>query len=140
MNFNDDIWQMEDIQGGSLFEETYQCASASSLPSGQLRDTVEYGNKSSLPGRRDLYILNAILVLLPVSALETLSRLNIMYPMMFRVTSEATGRSTFCGVLEFSAPEGVVYLPPWVGPKLGLLILFLVVDFKGSKGPCGGSS
>lgn len=38
---------MEDVQGGALFEETYQCLAASSLPPGTLRDTVEYGNKSS---------------------------------------------------------------------------------------------
>lgn len=55
-----------------------------------------------------------MLVVMPASALDTLSRLNIMYPMMFRVRAERTGRSTHCGVLEFSAPEGVVYLPSWV--------------------------
>lgn len=52
---------------------------------------------------------------MPASALDVLSRLNIMYPMMFSVRSSADSRqTTHCGVLEFSSPEGVVYLPPWV--------------------------
>lgn len=51
---------------------------------------------------------------MPASALDTLSRLNIVYPMMFRVRGENSQNSTFCGVLEFSAQEGVVYLPPWM--------------------------
>lgn len=51
---------------------------------------------------------------MPASALDTLSRLNIMYPMMFAVSNEQDTLSTHCGVLEFSAPEGIVYLPPWM--------------------------
>lgn len=62
---------------------------------------------------------------MPASALDTLSRLNIVYPMMFRVTSDLGQRSTFCGVLEFSAPEGVVYLPSWVSGKAPLLVALL---------------
>ncbi|PJF20012.1 hypothetical protein PSACC_00185 [Paramicrosporidium saccamoebae] len=53
-------------------------------------------------------------VVMPASALDRLSRLNIVYPMMFRVRGEGNQNSTFCGVLEFSAQEGVVYLPPWM--------------------------
>lgn len=72
---------------------------------------------------------------MPASALDTLSRLNIMYPMMFRVTSERNRqRSTFCGVLEFSAPEGVVYLPPWVSFFIYSCILKLgFIDVKDIK-------
>ena len=60
------------------------------------------------------------IVVMPASALDTLSRLNVVYPMMFRVTNDHGQRSTFCGVLEFSAPEGVVYLPSWVRSILAL--------------------
>ena len=35
--------------------------------------------------------------------------------MLFKVESRSTGRSTHCGVLEFSADEGMVYMPYWVG-------------------------
>lgn len=34
--------------------------------------------------------------------------------MLFKVVNNATGRSTHCGVLEFIAQEGHVYLPRWV--------------------------
>ena len=34
--------------------------------------------------------------------------------MLFKVESRSTGRSTHCGVLEFSADEGMVYMPYWV--------------------------
>jgi ubiquitin fusion degradation protein 1 len=34
--------------------------------------------------------------------------------MLFKVVNNNTGRSTHCGVLEFVAQEGHVYLPRWV--------------------------
>ncbi len=34
--------------------------------------------------------------------------------MLFKVESRSNGRSTHCGVLEFSADEGMVYMPYWV--------------------------
>ena len=55
-----------------------------------------------------------ILVILPQSALEQLSNYNIEYPMIFKITNHQTGTSSHCGVLEFSAKEGVTYVPGWV--------------------------
>jgi hypothetical protein len=40
--------------------------------------------------------------------------LNIDYPMLFEISNETTGRKSHCGVLEFIAEEGVVYMPHWV--------------------------
>lgn len=51
---------------------------------------------------------------MPPSALEQLTRLNIVYPMLFKLTNKKTNRITHCGVLEFVADEGKVYLPYWV--------------------------
>lgn len=51
---------------------------------------------------------------MPPSALEQLTRLNINYPMLFKLTNKNTNRITHCGVLEFVADEGKVYLPLWV--------------------------
>lgn len=53
-------------------------------------------------------------VIMPPSALELLTRLNIEYPMIFKLTNKKTKRITHCGVLEFVADEGYVYLPHWV--------------------------
>ncbi|XP_003385861.1 PREDICTED: ubiquitin fusion degradation protein 1 homolog [Amphimedon queenslandica] len=53
-------------------------------------------------------------IILPPSALERLARLNITYPMLFRLTNDMINRHTHCGVLEFSAEEGRVYVPKWM--------------------------
>lgn len=39
--------------------------------------------------------------------------------MLFRVTNRASGHSTHCSVLEFTAQEGHVYLPRWVRRWVG---------------------
>ena len=58
-------------------------------------------------------------VILPPSALERLTRMQIDdYPMLFEVTNAKEGKSTHCGVLEFVADEGVVYLPYWMMQNL----------------------
>jgi len=58
--------------------------------------------------------------LLPPSALDTLARLHIEYPMLFEVSSVEAGKRTHCGVLEFSAPEGSAYIPFWMMQNLML--------------------
>ena len=42
------------------------------------------------------------------------ARLNIQYPMLFKLINKRTARETHCGVLEFVADEGHIYLPYWV--------------------------
>uniref|UniRef100_F1LAY4 Ubiquitin fusion degradation protein 1 n=1 Tax=Ascaris suum TaxID=6253 RepID=F1LAY4_ASCSU len=60
-------------------------------------------------------------ILLPPSALDLLVRLNIEYPMMFKVSSiNEPQRFTHCGVLEFLAEEGRCYLPSWMMRQLHL--------------------
>lgn len=53
-------------------------------------------------------------IFLPTSALDQLSRLNIVYPMLFKVTNPQKDRITHCGVLEFVADEGKCYMPYWM--------------------------
>ncbi|XP_031834316.1 ubiquitin fusion-degradation 1-like isoform X2 [Nomia melanderi] len=79
------------------FNTQYKCFSVSMLP-GTYRQDVERGGK----------------IIMPPSALEQLTRLNINYPMMFKLTNKKTNRITHCGVLEFVADEGKVYLPLWM--------------------------
>ncbi|KYQ92445.1 ubiquitin fusion degradation protein UFD1 family protein [Tieghemostelium lacteum] len=57
-------------------------------------------------------------ILLPPSALNTLSRLNIQYPMLFRISNFELERTSHCGVLEFTAEEGICYLPYWMMQNL----------------------
>jgi len=57
-------------------------------------------------------------IILPTSALEHLARLQVTYPMMFNLTCRTNGQQTHCGVMEFSAEEGVCYLPFWMMQNL----------------------
>ncbi|KAF8564325.1 hypothetical protein P879_09807 [Paragonimus westermani] len=54
------------------------------------------------------------LVIMPPSVLEVLSRLNVQYPMLFKLTNAQANRTTHCGVLEFVADEGNIYVPYWM--------------------------
>ena len=79
------------------FDEYYRCYPTVMLP-GPEREDLNYGGK----------------LIMPPSALEKLTRLHITYPMLFELTNGQTDRTTHCGVLEFIAEEGKVYLPNWV--------------------------
>jgi ubiquitin fusion degradation protein 1 len=57
-------------------------------------------------------------ILLPPSALDTLARMNVDFPMLFELTNETMGKKTHCGVLEFSAEEGRCYIPFWMMQNL----------------------
>lgn len=56
--------------------------------------------------------------MLPPSAFDTLARLQVDYPMLFRLTSDAESRTTHSGVLEFTAEEGTCYIPFWMMQNL----------------------
>ena len=79
------------------FNTMYRCYSVYMLP-GNERHDVEKGGK----------------IIMPPSALDQLTRLNIVYPMLFKLTNNRHHRHTHCGVLEFVADEGKVYLPYWM--------------------------
>ncbi|MES1907438.1 MAG: hypothetical protein MHM6MM_000553 [Cercozoa sp. M6MM] len=57
-------------------------------------------------------------VVLPQSAMHTLSRLNVQYPIVFRAETADGTRHIYCGVMEFTAPEGTVYMPYWMMQNL----------------------
>jgi ubiquitin fusion degradation protein 1 len=63
-------------------------------------------------------------ILLPPSAFDTLARLQVDYPMLFRLSVSVTGdnvgeeRRTHSGVLEFTAEEGCCYIPFWMMQNL----------------------
>ena len=53
-------------------------------------------------------------VILPTSALHELARLRIQYPMTFMISNASMGLRSYCGVLEFSAEEGMCHIPIWM--------------------------
>jgi len=73
-----------------------------------------------MPGRQRDDANKGGKLILPSSALDQLTRLNISYPMLFSVYNAKTGRRTHCGVLEFVAEEGLAHMPHWMMQNLGL--------------------
>ncbi|XP_005107178.1 ubiquitin recognition factor in ER-associated degradation protein 1 [Aplysia californica] len=84
-----------DFPAGRTFQATYKCFSVTMLGD---REDVERGGK----------------IIMPPSALDQLTRLNIQYPMLFKLTNKKSNRQTHCGVLEFVADEGRIYIPYWM--------------------------
>jgi len=92
-------------QRANSFSNSYRCYSTSfGALSDEKSKEIQRGGK----------------IIMPPSALDQLSRLNISYPMLFKLTNKGKGsnRSTHCGVLEFVAEEGVVFLPYWMMQNL----------------------
>ncbi|KAK6528731.1 ubiquitin fusion degradation protein [Orbilia ellipsospora] len=90
----------DDFDGGGglprrRFDEYYRCYPVAMMPTG--RENLNYGGK----------------VIMPPSALDKLTRLHISYPMLFELHN-GKGKLTHCGVLEFVAEEGRIYLPQWI--------------------------
>ena len=83
------------------FNTQYRCYPAAMMP-GAERSDVEGGGK----------------IIMPPSALDQLTRLNIVYPMLFKLSNRQTERTTHCGVLEFIADEGKIYIPYWMMQNL----------------------
>ena len=69
-------------------------------------------------GKPDLNKGNKIIM--PSSALQELARLKISYPMTFMISNPQMAKKSYCGVLEFSADEGVCYIPTWMMDNLFL--------------------
>eukprot|EP00246_Nothoceros_aenigmaticus_P007695 TRINITY_DN2168_c0_g1_i1.p1 TRINITY_DN2168_c0_g1~~TRINITY_DN2168_c0_g1_i1.p1 ORF type:complete len:332 (+),score=72.56 TRINITY_DN2168_c0_g1_i1:67-1062(+) len=78
----------------SPFEQSYRCYSASFID----KPHLENGDK----------------VIMPPSALDRLASLRIDYPMLFEVHNPQALRTSHCGVLEFVAEEGMIYMPYWM--------------------------
>jgi ubiquitin fusion degradation protein 1 len=67
-----------------------------------------------LPGNERHDVERGGKIIMPPSALDQLTRLSIVYPMLFKLTNDKMKKVTHCGVLEFVADEGKVYLPHWM--------------------------
>ena len=96
--------------GKGVFDERFDCRSFASVG----RSDMEAGDK----------------LFLPASAFKEISRLKLPFPLTFKVQNERTKPTNvvpskdgkqppappeqFAGVLEFSAPDGVAYLPTWM--------------------------
>ncbi|KAL6848198.1 hypothetical protein ACP4OV_022326 [Aristida adscensionis] len=96
-----DFKEYLDLQQGT-FVQYYRCLPISCL---KKESFEEDGNR----------------VIMPQSALDRLSSLQIEYPMQFQLSNPSTGRVSHCSVLEFVANEGLIYIQSWLMAHLGLV-------------------
>lgn len=96
MAYNYNLRFHEGIQFGP-YSQNLRCYPVVMMP-GKERSEIDKGGK----------------IILPSSALDHLTRLQIQFPMLFKLTNKTQNRATHCGVLEFVADEGRVYLPYWM--------------------------
>eukprot|EP00796_Vickermania_ingenoplastis_P006642 gene6642-4761_t len=59
-------------------------------------------------------------VLLPTVCLDDISRLSMVYPLQFMITSKKHKKCVYAGVLEFTAERGTVVMPDWMVEHLGI--------------------
>jgi ubiquitin fusion degradation protein 1 len=59
---------------------------------------------------------------MPPSALSRLISQEVEYPMLFQLQNTSTGRISHCGVLEFVAEEGIIFMPSWMMENLLLQV------------------
>ncbi|EPQ58304.1 UFD1-domain-containing protein [Gloeophyllum trabeum ATCC 11539] len=86
------------------YDEYLKAYSVAMLP-GRQRENVSYGGK----------------IIMPPSALATLTQLDLESPWMFQLRNPSNpAASTHAGVLEFIAEEGCVHLPYWMMKTLRL--------------------
>ncbi|XP_047943241.1 ubiquitin recognition factor in ER-associated degradation protein 1-like [Salvia hispanica] len=84
----------------SLLEEVLTC-----LPFDRYRNPeLESGNK----------------VVLPPSCLSRLKDMGVRFPWLFKIESFKSEKISHCGMLEFCADEGSVYVPRWMMENLGI--------------------
>ncbi|XP_071719630.1 uncharacterized protein [Rutidosis leptorrhynchoides] len=86
----------DDVYGDvpSMFEQNYRCYPVSFIEKSHL----EKGDK----------------IIMPPSALDRLAYLQIDYPMLFELRNPSASKVSHCGVLEFIADEGLIYIPYWM--------------------------
>ncbi|PIA54720.1 hypothetical protein AQUCO_00900950v1 [Aquilegia coerulea] len=84
----------------SSFEQSYQCYPIVFIE----KPHLEKGDK----------------IVMPPSALGRLASLHIDYPMLFELCNPAANRISHCGVMEFIAEEGIIFLPQWMMENMRL--------------------
>ncbi|KAL1329103.1 hypothetical protein AAHE18_12G017200 [Arachis hypogaea] len=82
------------------FKNYYHCHPVSSIE----KSNLEPGNK----------------IIMPPSALNKLLYAGVEYPMLFEMRHLSNGKFSHCGVLEFSAEEGKIFVPSWMMKNMHL--------------------
>ncbi|KAG4988576.1 hypothetical protein JHK82_030913 [Glycine max] len=84
----------------AIFQDVYRCFPACFIE----KSNLENGGK----------------IIMPPSALRRLAYLDIEYPMVFELRNSSAEIVTHCGVLEFTADEGIIHMPEWMMKNMKL--------------------
>ncbi|KAL3696134.1 hypothetical protein R1sor_010210 [Riccia sorocarpa] len=79
------------------------------LPSSRIIAVIQHRLLTS-----HIWRMGTKVIIMPPSALDRLASLRIDYPMLFEVHNPQATRTSHCGVLEFVAEEGMIYMPYWM--------------------------
>lgn len=90
----------DDMKFQQQFENYYYCCPFSSIG----KPHLENGGK----------------IILPSSAIDSLTSLEVNFPYLFAITNPNSGRQSHCGVLEFTAEEGSIIMPEWMMKNMQL--------------------
>jgi len=93
--------------GPGRFDQTYKCFPSSFFAATKVTSDPESYESSDK-------------ILLPPSALNTLAQLHIEYPMLFELIPHNGAKRLHCGVLEFVADEGQMFMPFWMMENMQL--------------------
>lgn len=92
---------MAAIPDPSLFQESYICHPISETE----KSDLQTGDR----------------IIMPDSALERIMLIeDVEFPMLFEIKNPTSGRVSHCGVFEFTAVEGMVFMPNWMVRNLKL--------------------
>lgn len=116
MNFHNLI--MRNADGYSVELRCYSVAFFGKISADKVTK-INRSDKVSAFGVLEADKSHSMQCILPESMLDTLTRMNVPFPMLFKVErkdreSGRTTASTHVGVMEFIAEEGRCYLPHWV--------------------------
>lgn len=146
---NDESWESNDESSESSHESSSESGDESSPESSESNDSLRdshnnddgfmnhddrtgYHSSSSVfqqyyrchpitdSSQKYSHLENSDKIVLPESALDRLSRMNIQYPMSFELRNPRTQKLTHCGVMEFTSEEGLVLVPDWMMQKMSL--------------------
>lgn len=93
--------------GPGSFDQTYKCYPSSFFAATKAQNDPEHYESSDK-------------ILLPPSALHILAQLHIEYPMLFELIPHNGAKRLHCGVLEFVAEEGQMFVPFWMMENMQL--------------------
>ena len=63
---------------------------------------------------------NSDKIIVPSDVLQHLTLFEVANPIILKISSKRFSKSIYCGILEFTAPKHVIYMPQWMMDNLNI--------------------